>query len=89
MAEEIGRLIITLGVGTLSAICFMYAFKPYKNDDESFTEIFGVDFFFTPIIAFILWILKKILPDRLYVKAFRGVMFMFGVLLIIVIGMFW
>ncbi|MDE5415360.1 hypothetical protein [Alkalihalobacterium chitinilyticum] len=77
----IGPIVILFLFSVLGFICFYFAFKPRKNDDESFLDLFGYESFLTIAFAILLWFCKKILPEVAALFVFRTIVFAFGIII--------
>ncbi|WP_216830935.1 hypothetical protein [Alkalihalobacterium elongatum] len=84
----IGPMIILLLFSGIGFICFYFAFKPRKNDDKSFLELFGYESFLTIAFAILLWICKKTLPETVYVFVFRAIVFAIGITIFYYLSLF-
>ncbi|MBB6452782.1 putative membrane-anchored protein [Salirhabdus euzebyi] len=86
-------ILATFLFGFFSLICFYYTFKPYKDDDESYLDLFTYDFGFLAIMSMffecILWVCRKLLPQNVYVLIFRIISFLIGLIMVGVSIVFW
>ncbi|MFX3673387.1 MAG: hypothetical protein ACE3JQ_02920 [Paenisporosarcina sp.] len=83
-------LFATVFFGFFGIICFHYAFKAYKSDDEDYLDLFIFDFFevLSLIFIIILWVSKKLFP-RHDILVFRIIVFINGLLMLMIIAIFW
>ena len=86
-------IIGTIIFGFMAIVSFIFVFKPYQDDDETYLDIFSYDtgVLSTPtfILELILKGLKKIFPHFLYVIIFRFINLLLGVLMIFIVYLFW
>jgi NAD/NADP transhydrogenase beta subunit len=103
MLEEINlgfilaAILVTVILGLLSFNGFYYSFKTYeKNEDEKFNPI-DVDAVAFPIFlsailfvfTIILWVSKKIFPNRVHIAVVRIIAFLIGLIFLVPIFIVW
>ena len=83
-------LIATALFGVLTVLSFYYAFKPYKNDDVDYLDIIIFDYIEVLAILFVFidWFCNKLFPKH-HLVMFRIFMFINGILLTLIIALFW
>lgn len=82
-------IIITILVGGAGVYALYHAFKPYKTGDKFF-ESSGTDLFLVEIfVDFLLWLNKKIFPQRLHIKVYKIFAFIFGLLMFAIVALCW
>ncbi|MEB1807142.1 MAG: hypothetical protein LPK26_07550 [Bacillaceae bacterium] len=77
----IGPILILFLFSVIGFICFYFAFKPRKNDYESFIDLFGYESFLTIAFAVLLWLCRKILPETAAIFVFRTIIFTIGIVI--------
>ncbi|MFP5116476.1 hypothetical protein ACSU64_29710 [Bacillaceae bacterium C204] len=82
-------IIITVLVGGAGAYALYHAFKPYKKDDKFF-EALDTDIILVELLVdFLLWLNKKIFPERFHIKLYRVFAFTFGLLMFAIVALCW
>ena len=83
-------LIATALFGVFTVLSFYYAFKPYKNDDVDYLDIIIFDYIEVLAILFVFidWFCNKLFPKH-HLVMFRIFMFINGILLTLIIALFW
>lgn len=93
----LAAILATVILGLLSCNGFYYAFKTYeKNEDEEFNPI-DVDTVAFPIFlsailfvfTIILWISKKLFPNRVHIAVVRVIAFLIGLMFLVPIFIVW
>lgn len=87
----IGPIIVTIMFGFFSFVCFYYTFRRYEHNDKIYLDIFPKNTFiyFMLMFQFILWVCKKLFKQKSYIKVFRMITFVLGLIFIGVIVLFW
>ncbi|WP_299091123.1 hypothetical protein [uncultured Metabacillus sp.] len=83
-------IIITVLAGGAGVYAIYHAIKPYKPGDKFFEGYSGTDFFLVEIIVdFLLWLNKKIFPERFHINFYRVFAFIFGLLMFTIVAFCW
>jgi hypothetical protein len=83
-------IIITVLAGGAGVYALYHAFKPYKPGDKFFEGYSGTDFFLVEILVdFLLWLNKKIFPERFHINLYRVFAFIFGLLMFTIVALCW
>lgn len=86
---SIGAVIVTILFGALALICFYFAFKPHKQEDEDrFFSVFGYDVLGF-VFGLIFTVCKRFLPHKVYIPTFRSIVFLLGSGILYTLVLFW